>query len=818
MVLPLIRKTGNIILNQDNVIILGDFNVPNFNNPLVHDAKCQKMHDFLNLSNLRQFNSVCNSSGKLLDLAISNMNCEVRRDFAPLINEDLHHPSLRVNTLITDNRHINFSGNNNNIKKFNFRRADYPNLYAELLLTDWHFLNSCTDVNLACDMFYDRLTNIFEKHVPTYINHKRKYPPWYTSEIINNIKLKNYYRKKHKQTKLVNHLEQFKRLRSLVKADIQVAYKLYLDRVESNVKNDSKYFWNYIHSKKQQTRIPGKVVNNDLAFEAPQSVVDGFSDYFSSVYSTSTSTNAFDELNCFNYLDVFNIRELTEIDIINSANKLKNKMTSGHDQIPSFLVKDCRYAFITPLLYIFNLILKTSVFPDSWKTARVCPILKSGDPSLMTNYRPLSILCNFAKLFEISLYSYIYPAVKNLISPHQHGFMEGRSTITNLALFSQYAANALDNHGQVDVIYTDFAKAFDRIDHEIILTKLNNFGFHESLIALIRSYLTNRVQYVSYNGFDSKQFIATSGVPQGSNLGPLLFLLFINDLVQVIDCEKVLFADDLKIYHTIENVEDCLFIQNQLRKIEVWCDENNLQLNIQKCKSLTFTLKKQYIVFNYQLRSTNLCRCESIKDLGIVFDPKLSFTDHINQVTTSALRMLGFIIRNCRNFHDPTALKVLYFAYVRSKLEYGSLIWYPFYNVHELAVENVQRKFLKFMQYKISGAYPERGFSQHLLLNLLNFQSLHLRRVLFAVGFIYKLLHNKIDCVGLINQIIFRVPRLSTRVSTTFHLPVARTNILLRSPIYTMCNSVNGVAMHCDIHCNNSNELTRIVTDHINLI
>lgn len=492
-------------------------------------------------------------------------------------------------------------------------------------------------------------------------------------------------------------------------------------------------------------------------------------------------------------------------------------MTSGHDQIPSFLVKDCRYAFITPLLFIFNLILKTSVFPDVWKIARVCPVLKSGDPSQMTNYRPISILCNFAKLLEISLYGYIYPAVKNLISPHQHGFMESRSTITNLAVFSQYVASALDNHGQIDVIYTDFAKAFDRIDHGIILIKLNDFGFDESLIALIKSYLANRIQYVSYNGFDSKQFIATSGVPQGSNLGPLLFLLFINDLVQIIDCEKVLFADDLKIYHAIENVEDCIFIQNQLQKIEVWCEENNLQLNIQKCKSLTFTLKKQYTEFTYQLKSTDLSRCESIKDLGIVFDSKMSFNEHIKQSTTSALKMLGFIIRNCRNFHDPTALKTLYFSYVRSKLEYGSLIWYPFYNAQEVAVENVQRKFLKFLQYKISGVYPVRGYAQHLLLNAFNIQSLHLRRVLFAVSFIYKLIHNKIDCISLVNQISFRVPRLNARVSTTFHLPVARTNTLLRSPIYTMCNSVNDVGMICDIHHNSLNELTKIVIDHGNL-
>lgn len=409
--------------------------------------------------------------------------------------------------------------------------------------------------------------------------------------------------------------------------------------------------------------------------------------------------------------------------------------------------------------------------------------------------------------------NHIHLSVDALISPSQHGFVNNRSTITNLATFTQFVSNIIDKLGQVDVIYTDFSKAFDRIDHNILSNKLDNFGFSTSLIAFFKSYLSNRKQFVSYNGYDSTIINATSGVPQGSNLGPLLFILFINDLAGIIKSENLLFADDLKIYLNISSLQDCVKLQNDVNTIQNWCTSNKLNLNISKCKVVTFTKKHSGIQFLYDIDGNILERTNSIKDLGIKFNSKLNFSEHMNDISVKAMRMLGFIVRNCRTFTNIQAFKILYFSYIRSKLEYGSLIWYPFYLYQKSALENIQRKFLKLLVFIEDGFYPERGYDHTLLLSRYDVQSLESRRKCSSIAFLYKLLHNSIDCTTLLSQLYFLVPRPNSRHSLTFYYPYTRTNVLLNSPINIICDNYNRISHVCDINYNSYREVLRVARD-----
>lgn len=587
---------------------------------------------------------------------------------------------------------------------------------------------------------------------------------------------------------------------------------MYLRGLEDNIVNDPSNFWSFINSKRRKTRIGGLLRgSNGEVYDRPQNIVDALADYFSGVY-VPCSDFLGSELELVSSGPLVETPVLSDYDILDSVKRLKNGMTSGPDRIPAFLVKDCCGAFLPALKKLFNLALSTSRFPTVWKDARVCPILKSGDPTLICNYRPISVLCNFSKVFEMSMYSYIFPLVKTNITPVQHGFFANRSVVTNLTCFTQFASNVLDSGGQADVFYADFSKAFDRMDHTVLYRKLKLLKFSPTLIKLISSYLNRRRYIVCYNGFYSKCYEGTSGVPQGSSLGPLLFLIFINDLPSYLSCSKLLYADDLKLFSRIGSVLDCEALQEQINVLTCWCLRNKLALNSEKCKVLSITRKKESILFNYSLgASAILERVSHFKDLGVCFDSELSFDYHIADITKRAYKMLGFIIRNSESFNNVNAIKSLYFAYVRSILEYSAVVWSPYYITHKHALETIQRKFFKYLYFKVHHIYPPRGYCNDLLLREFGVNSLEQRRILASLVFLVKLVNNKIDCTVLLGQLSYRTQRPCSRYSVVFWSPQARTNIMLRSPLYVMTSNFNKICGDFDIFNSSIAELAALV-------
>ena len=198
--------------------------------------------------------------------------------------------------------------------------------------------------------------------------------------------------------------------------------------------------------------------------------------------------------------------------------------------------------------------------------------------------------------------------------------MQNRSTITNLLCVTQDLAETIDNNGKMDVIYTDMQKAFDTINHQLLLKKMSLLDFSDSLLALVRSYLMNRQHCVRYCNCMSNSFVLTSGVPQGSNLGSLLFLTFINDLPANVSCNKLLFADDLKLYHRIYSVNDCLALQHNANVLSFWSRTNLLQINEPKCYVMSYTKQKCPVSYPYKINDYTISRTDSFKDLGVIFD------------------------------------------------------------------------------------------------------------------------------------------------------------------------------------------------------
>ena len=301
------------------------------------------------------------------------------------------------------------------------------------------------------------------------------------------------------------------------------------------------------------------------------------------------------------------------------------------------------------------------------------------------------------KLFEAIVTKKLSALTKNVLSFEQHGFLSGRSTVTNLAVFCNFVSRGLDRKLQVDVIYTDFKKAFDRVDHFLLIDKLSGIGFRGSLLRWLFSYLSGRVQRVRVGDVLSREIFATSGVPQGSHLGPLLFLLFIDDIRQVLlNSEFLLFADDLKIYKCVSSLSDSLSLQSDLDRLSEWCLLNHMELNISKCHVLRLSRCKNPLLLPYEIAGTQLSSVDVTRDLGVLIDSSFSFTQHIQHIVAVSNKVLGFLTRSCADFANPTTLCYLYNTLVRPHLEYASVIWAPRWAKYKVQLERVQHRFLRF--------------------------------------------------------------------------------------------------------------------------
>lgn len=806
------------LLDVGDVLVVGDFNIPNFTGSL-SDARSGLLHDFLSFAGLLQVNNVLNCNNRILDLVLHNVdNCMVENENSPLTNLDPYHPALNITIELKCGRSERFPFSNRQ-KLYNFRRANFMELYKDLANTDWGFLYTPNDldVNQILNKFYNYIYSLFDKYVPTYKSNNNKYPRWYSAALRHKLRVKNYFFIKYKKFRNQFYYTQFSNLRQEVKVMVQTDYQNYLSEIQNNLSSNPKQFWDFVRNKKKQTTVSKQMFYNGVELNDPYDIANCFKEHFSSVFHSVPDINT--QLLDDTSFHTINTSYMVEIDIVNrediikAVKKMKANMCSGIDNIPAFIIKDSLFAIMDPLLFIFNKCLHTCTFPEVWKKTRICPVPKGVESSDVSSYRPISILSNLAKIFESILFKYICPKIKHHISNMQHGFMSSRSTTTNLTCITQFLSNAFENRKQVDVVYLDMSKAFDKILHDVLLARLDRLGFSDSLLQLLRSYLNNRSLVVAYNGHISESFVQTSGVPQGSNLGPPLFNLYINDIIAscIQNSRCLLYADDIKVFKIVNSVEDCLSLQDDLNRLQNFAERNGLAFNVSKCKLLQYTKCTNRICYDYTLNNVVIEKVTSTKDLGVTFDSQLSFNDHTSNVIQSSLKMLGFIVRNTRSFNNIEALKSLYFSLVRSRLEYCTVVWSPFYKYVMSGLENVQRRFVKLLYLKAHKQYPSRGISQDLLLNEFNVESLMSRRIVNDIGFLFKIMSGKIDCPELLSQICINVPRVNLRENLTFVQQKCRTNIGINSPINRMCKHFNIYCKDCDIYSDNLNKIINSV-------
>ena len=377
---------------------------------------------------------------------------------------------------------------------------------------------------------------------------------------------------------------------------------------------------------------------------------------------------------------------------------MKNRCSAGYDGVTAIPLKRLNYVTTKPLALIFNISMASGAIPSAWKKSIITPIFKKGDKSCANNYRPISLTSIVGKLMESiikdSLLSYF--SKNDLLYPKQYGFLPKKSTNAQLLRYFNEISSCLLDGCQVDAVYLDFSKAFDSIVHSKLVFKLQKYGISDSLLEWISCFLTDRIQTVKVNNSFSEWSPVVSGVPQGSVLGPLLFLIYINDLSTSCPDLKLLFlfADDAKCFACIRSLNDCIILQSSLDSVSNWSNLWQLNLASDKCQTLSFTYHTASFLFNYSVNSIPLVRVGDVLDLGVRFSQELSFSTHIKDMCNKGRRKASIIL-NCFKTKNRAILFRAFSTFVRPILDYCSNLWCPYKKSEIDLIESVQKRFTK---------------------------------------------------------------------------------------------------------------------------
>ena len=789
---------------DDIYLIVGDFNIPqavwcttsdssvtklmgNFGVPLVESISA-----FLSFNSLQQFNLVPNNNNKQLDLVMSNTECVVTCSGSPLIPEDKYHPALEINVpklslhpLRPPPRLIRM-----------FQIADYEAINCALSKIDWFSCLDVGDIEASVDCFYKILEQIISDHVPCKLKFNNvKYPIWYSSSLIKIIKEKLKFHRRWKTYGRLEDYDSFIILRRRQKTVQKDCYTSFLRLAESKIHENTKHFWRFVKFKKSNADLPDSLFLDNVSSSDGNEISELFNEYFQSVFRPATNIPSPSSANSLPSLNSINLSclDISPELVLKYLKDIDTNKGAGPDGIPPLFLSKCRVSVSKPLSMLFTLSLKQGIVPILWKKSFVVPIYKSGNKHNIKNYRPISKLSTIPKLFEKILCDAIYPILRPHIIQEQHGFLNKKSTESNLCEFVDRILRAMDDGCQVDTVYTDFSKAFDKISHQILIQKLCMIGVHGDLLRWIESYLRNRSQAVTVKGYCSSFLPVTSGVPQGSHLGPLLFNIFINDIVSVFrDSHCLLYADDMKIYKIIKSIKDCADLQEDLNRLCVYCDDNLLHLNLDKCAVISYSRKRNPIDYSYLLNSIQIKRVSVVKDLGVLLDSGLLFRDHVDYIVNKAFRMLGFILRISKEFKNTSTVILLYNSMVRTILEYSSTVWNPQYGQYIDKLENLQNKLFKYLKYKNN--------SSDETVDYMTLTSLRNRRMVRDQLFLYKILRNEIDTPYILDKISLKCPRSNTRRNNClFYLPFVNNNYTSNSFVNRACKLHNDSFSEFDI-------------------
>jgi len=422
--------------------------------------------------------------------------------------------------------------------------------------------------------------------------------------------------------------------------------------------------------------------------------------------------------------------------------ELNPHKAAGPDGVKPLILKNLHMVIAPTLQIIFQKAYDSHRTPDEWRKACITPIYKKGSKEDPANYRPVSLTCVVSKVMEHIIVSSMMRHLEgnNLLHDNQHGFRRNRSCDTQLLDFTHNLMTSMQAGNQTDIIVMDFAKAFDSVPHTHLLFKLRRLGVDPDTVEWIKSFLQGRSQRVLLEGASSSEVPVLSGVPQGSVIGPVLFLVYINDLSQGLTSDIRLFADDTVLSREVKTQDDAIALQQDLHKLEVWSNRWSLKFHPKKCQVMRVTRARTTITHRYTLFDTELQQSDQVKYLGVNFSSDMKWNAHIDAVKSKANSKLGFLRRNVRI--ASTRLKSqLYTTVVRSNLEYASTVWSPHEAKLTNSLEATQRRAARWVLQRY-----DRRASVSQMLTELGWLTLAQRRLHSRLVMLYRISHG-LACV-----------------------------------------------------------------------
>ena len=704
------------MVSRDNtnpdLYITGDFNYPDLDWSTERTSEAgsqgQDLLEFVDRNFLTQMVECPTRGGRILDLVLTNVPryvTEIEVTPTPLSDHELIRLQLGFD-LIKPDKKDSLPLDPLTFRAANYHKADFESINKDLSEVDWMELWELCNKEL--DQFLEllRLTvlQITLKHSP-----KKDSP----AEIITNKtrgNKKTYVlkRRRRKMNARIRALEianpnsqkllRLKEEVALLCYNIQEGIIEKLDKKERSaveaIKKNPKFFFSYA-KQKQKTKSTIPVLRDEMGrlSSDPLTKAELLQRQYKKVFSDPTKAEV---QQCMQSPGLpqgldrgFSELDFTRDDVIEALTELDPYSAGPDEDIPARILTSCKDQLALPLTLFWTESFEQGYIPEVLKTQFITPIFKKGDRTDPANYRPVSITSHVMKTFERVVRKHLVKHLEDneLLSNNQHGFRKKKSCMTQLLSHIEHIYKSLNNDDEVDVIYLDFAKAFDKVDHAILLSKLEQYGIKGKALAWIKEFLLERKQAVIIEGHKSSFQEVISGVPQGTVLGPILFVLYINDLLNILSFSNGFsFADDTKLIGNIVG-ENCVkSLQRDLDTVIEWAKRNNMELHEQKFEVLNYSLNQSKLLRKLPFYPTTTEYCtpkghviapqQTVRDLGVYVSSNRSWSPHIENVAGEARKMAAWALSAFRD-RSPRVMLILYKSIVRSKLEYCCPVWSP---------------------------------------------------------------------------------------------------------------------------------------------